>query len=689
LSFIIELKRRNVLRVAAAYVVTAWLVIQVVETILPAFGYGDDAVRVVTIVFGIGLIPALVFAWAFELTPEGLKKEKDVVRSQSITPSTGKKLDRMIMMVLALALGYFAFDKFVLNPQRAVDIAKTAAEAGEQRAREEARLDTFSEKSVAVLPFANRSEKKEDEYFTDGMHDEILTRLSRIASLKVISRTSVMNYRGTDKSIPEIARELSVATILEGGVQRSGNHVRINVQLIDAHTDEHVWADIYDRELTAENLFAVQSDISTSITQALKAKLTPNESLALKKPPTDNLQAYDAYMAGRAKLYSPTKSDVEQAAKQFLSATELDADFAAAWAGLCESHLDLYQKSRNIKHFTIAEAACKSALKLDDSQAEVLVAMALLYSLSGKYSHAEVSLRRADFAKAEQALSQIGNFDDLSIRAQLDLGSVLAHQGRLAEAEATLQKVARVDPRNWQAQTSLFGFYYTESDLPNRFELAAHHASLAAALKPNVALVWNNLGSANYMLAQYDQAADAWQHSLEIEPTRTAYTNTGIALYNARKFVEAAAMQEKAIEMAPNDFRSWGRLGDALRFIPGKDDEAKQAFTTATEFAKKNLEVNDQDWRTWGLLSGYLVNMDHFKDAILAAERALQLAQRNSESLYYAAFVEHVSGNNERTLDLLEEAVIKDPAYRDFIKVDPSFDSLSAHPRFRVLTSDR
>jgi len=221
MSLFSELKRRNVFRVGIAYIVVAWLVIQVAETIFPLFGFGDGPTRLVVIMLAIGFIPVLIFSWAFELTPQGLMRESEIDPDRSITAHTGKKLDRVIIVVLVVALGYFAFDKFVLDPQRDVEITESATRAGAEQAREEARLGMFSDKSVAVLPFVNRSERKDDEYFTDGMHDELLTRLSRIASMKVISRTSVMHYRNTEKTTPEIARELSVATILEGGVQRS------------------------------------------------------------------------------------------------------------------------------------------------------------------------------------------------------------------------------------------------------------------------------------------------------------------------------------------------------------------------------------------------------------------------------------------------------------------------------------
>jgi len=475
LSFLNELKRRNVLRVAAAYVVSAWLVIQVVETIFPAFGFGDAAVRIVTIVFAIGLIPTLIFAWAFELTPEGLKKESEVDRSQSITPYTGKKLDRMIMVVLALALGYFAFDKFVLNPQRVADIAKTAAEAGKERAREEARLEMFDEKSVAVLPFANRSEKKEDEYFTDGMHDEILTRLSRIASLKVISRTSVMNYRGTDKSIPEIARELSVATILEGGVQRSGNHVRINVQLIDAHTDEHLWAEIYDRELSAENLFAIQSEISTEIAKSLQATLSPEEKSRVYDLPTRNLEAYKHFLRGRQLMASRNTSDMEEALAEFKKATELDPDFALAWVGVADSvHLlDEAGAYDKLEHHKVHREAVEKALALNDQLGEVYTSLAFSYAerpgeMIERYEKMQAAFIKAlelnpNYAqtyiwyantyvgadrkeKRLQLLYKAAQLDPLSSIIQINLAGALQEVGKLAESRQVVEEILQRDP---------------------------------------------------------------------------------------------------------------------------------------------------------------------------------------------------------------------------------------------------
>ncbi len=673
MSFFTELERRNVFRVVAAYVVMAWLVIQVVETILPAFGFGSTSVRIVIIIFVIGTVPALILSWVYELTPEGLKKEKDVDRNKSITPHTGKKLDRMIMLTLALALSYFAFDKFVLSPHRALEQQKyqeLKVEAARQEGRSEALVETINDKSIAVLPFVNRSQLQEDEYFTAGMHDELLTRLAHVSALKVVSRTSVLRYRDSIKSIPQIAKELSVSSILEGGVQRVGNQVRVNVQLINAQTDEHIWAEIYDRELTAENLFAIQTEISRAITQALQARLTPAENQAIEQIPTDNLAAYDAYITGRTKLNSVARADLDNAIAHFTTATQLDPMFASAWAGLCEANLSLYTQTSDQLYFETAEQTCNQALALDDSRVDVHVALGALYRNSGLYSRAEVSVQHANYKKAEQALENALSINNYSVDALVELGRILAAQNRLAEAEIELLRAEELDPDYWASQTSLFNFYYGDSDRPDHYELAARHAVRAASIRPDMAASWNNLGTAKYMLLQYDQAADAWQQSLAIEPTRTAYTNTGLALFNASRFEESVVMQKKALALAPQDHRVSGRLAEALSRIEGEHDHALEVYAQAADLARQKLEINSQDWHTLAYLAKYLANTGEIEEAKVMSQRAIPLSGRHPEALLYAADVYLADGNTDTYLSLLEEMVTKDPSYRQFIDVD-------------------
>ena len=256
-SFFEELKRRNVLRVAAAYGVVAWIIIEAGSVLLPTFGASETAFKGYVVVVLAGFLVSLVFAWAFEVTREGVKLEKNVDRSESITPQTGRTLDFSIIGLLIVALGISV--TLNVTGMRTSDYSSAMA---------------VNRLSIAVLPFRSRSMDPENVLFADGIHDDLLTRLANIGALKVISRTSVMEYRDTTKNLRQIGDELGVGTILEGAVQRVGDNVRITAQLIDAETDEHLWAKAYDRQLSMQNIFAIQSEISEEITGALKATLT-------------------------------------------------------------------------------------------------------------------------------------------------------------------------------------------------------------------------------------------------------------------------------------------------------------------------------------------------------------------------------------------------------------------------------
>jgi len=267
MSLLSELQRRNVIRVAMAYVVAAWLIIQVVETIFPAFGFSDKAVRIIVIIFGIGFFPAVIAAWLFEFTPDGLKFDKDADRSATGSPAMHHKLDRIIIVVLLLGISFFAFDKFVLAPDRAA--VREAAVA--EQAAAEARVGFYGSRSIAVLPFENMSSDPEQEYFVDGIAEEVLNLLSRIRELRVISRSSAFAFKGQDLEIPEIAKRLDVAHVLEGSVRKIGNTVRVTAQLIEARTDTHLWSHTYEREL--ENVFAIQDEIAADVARNLQIVL--------------------------------------------------------------------------------------------------------------------------------------------------------------------------------------------------------------------------------------------------------------------------------------------------------------------------------------------------------------------------------------------------------------------------------
>src|SRR5215471_12633351 len=273
-----ELKRRNVYKVAIAYAVVAWLLLQIATQVFPFLEIPNWAIRLVIMLLAIGFPIALVLAWAFELTPEGIKRTEDVDLSKSIRRKTGRKLDFLIIAVLLLVIAALLFQR--LHPKVSPAISSSP------------------EKSIAVLPFENLSEDKANAYFAEGIQEEILTRLAKIADLKVISRTSTQSYGSKPRNLAEIAKQLGVANILEGSVQKAGDQARINVQLINAQTDSHLWADTYDRKLT--DIFGVESEIARGIAESLQAKLTGHEEQALAVKPTNNPEAYDAYLRGLA-----------------------------------------------------------------------------------------------------------------------------------------------------------------------------------------------------------------------------------------------------------------------------------------------------------------------------------------------------------------------------------------------------
>ena len=297
-SFFAELKRRNVYKVAIAYGVVAWLLMQVASQIFPFFEIPSWAVRLVVLLLIIGFPVAVILAWAFELTPEGIKREEDVDLGSSITRKTGRKLDFFIIAVLVLVIGLLLFQRLHHNVPPAVS--------------------SSPEKSIAVLPFENLSRDPDNAYFAEGIQEEILTRLAKIADLKVISRTSTQRYQSKPGNLAEIAKQLGVANILEGSVQKAGDQVRVNVQLLNAQTDSHLWAETYDRKLT--DIFGVESEIAKGIAESLQAKLTGREEQALAVKPTNNPEAYDAYLRGlafEARCFSSFNSRSRKEGHQF------------------------------------------------------------------------------------------------------------------------------------------------------------------------------------------------------------------------------------------------------------------------------------------------------------------------------------------------------------------------------------
>ena len=326
MKFIQKLKSRNIPRVALAYLVSAWVIFQIADTILPNIGLSTEAVQTVIFIAAIGFVPFLVFAWVFEFTPEGLRRETDIRRSQAGVEASSRKLDILIISMLAVALAYFAVDKFLVDPRRDVAMVESAVESAVQRVEEE--IFDSTGYSLAVLPFVNMSSDPEQAYFSDGLAEELLNLLARIPELRVAARTSSFKFRDANVAIPEIAGQLNVSYVLEGSVRKAGNRVRVTAQLIRGRDGYHLWSETYDR--TLQDIFAVQDDISAAVVESLKLKILGERPRARATDP----EAYALYLQGR---YFNDRRDPEHWSKSveaYREALALDPDYAAAWAGL-------------------------------------------------------------------------------------------------------------------------------------------------------------------------------------------------------------------------------------------------------------------------------------------------------------------------------------------------------------------
>src|SRR5437588_7383026 len=339
-NFFAELKRRNVIRFAGLYLVGAWLLVQVAGTVLPMFGAPDWLPRSIVILLAIAFVPALIFSWVFEMTPQGLKRDDEVPIEQSIAPQPARRMNRMIIAVLVIALGYFVFDKFALTPRREAALV-AARPSGEPKSAANA-------KSVAVLAFANLSDDKGSEYFSDGISEELLTVLQKIPGLHVAARTSAFSFKGKNATAQEIGQKLGVAHLVEGSVRKAGDVVRIAARLTQANTGEEQWSENYTRNL--KDVFAVQTEIAQTIVEQLRGQLTDGatnpttraeiqaEVRAAVKGGTKNVEAHESYLQGRFFENRHSEKSAREALAAYQHAVDLDPRFAIAWAGVARTH---------------------------------------------------------------------------------------------------------------------------------------------------------------------------------------------------------------------------------------------------------------------------------------------------------------------------------------------------------------
>jgi len=453
-NFLAELKRRNVYKVAVAYIVGGWALSEGISQVFPVFDVPNGIIRLIVILIIAGLPVALVLAWMFEITPEGIKR----TATADAMPASAKPKKYVWLYVVVIgavvSIGLFFLGRY------SAQNASGAARAG---------ASELPQKSIAVLPFDNLSRDPDNAFFAEGVQDEILTRLAKIADLKVIARTSTQRFKSTPDDLQQIAKQLGVMNILEGTVQRAGDQVRVNVQLINAVTDAHLWAETYDRKLT--DIFAVESEIAKAIAETLQAKLTGAEKSSIAKAPTANPEAYELYLKGRFFWNKRTGTDLRKAIDYFNQAIAKDPNYALAYVGLADSYLLLssYAAVSPRESLPPARSALKKALELDDSLAEAHASFGLLATLELDLHGALDELKRAVelkpnyatahhwLALAHLTLAQFGpaiseakraiELDPLSLVINADTSWIYFSARRYNEAEAQVRKTLEIDPQ--------------------------------------------------------------------------------------------------------------------------------------------------------------------------------------------------------------------------------------------------
>jgi TolB-like protein/Flp pilus assembly protein TadD len=652
-GFFDEVKRRKVYRVAAAYIIAAGGAIQLASASFPAWELPNWALRLVIVLLLLGFPIALMLAWAYDITAQGIQ----------VTPPTAARARhrrRNVIMLVASGVVISAAAGFFLLP--GVSARKV-------------------DKSIAVLPFENLSDEKENAYFADGIHDDVLTNLSKISDLKVISRTSVMPYRGKASNVREIGKALGVATVLEGSVRRIGNRVRVNVQLVNADTDEHLWAEDYDRDLT--DVFAIQTDLAQKIVRELQAKLSPIEKAQIERKPTENGEAYLAFVQAHDLCTRPDKfrTNIEKAEQLFEQATRLDPDFAEAFAGLAWVHDWSYHDfdptpARKEK----ARAAAETAIRLQPDLPEAHLALGFYHYYCERNYQAALN----EFAIAKRRLPN-------SAEVYLAIGAIERRQGKWTESTANLEKAASLSPKdawilknlgdNYRANKN---FETADKTLDRAIEAAPQSFAFRAA-KGDLAIEWR--GDFSVMekeLAGVPPGAD---------PEGYVTLSRWYLLTLQRKFPEALAVvrqMNERHERTAHEPRSFYE-GIVYSYLNDKK-KARSAFEEARLIAERSVRESPDSATRHVLLGQILAGLGQKEAAIAEGKRAIELLPEAEDALTGPkitrglAIIYARTGEIDHALPLLDHLLTVPAGVTvPLLELDPVWDPLRADPRFQAL----
>jgi TolB-like protein/Tfp pilus assembly protein PilF len=673
-NFVGELKRRNVYKVAIAYAVVAWLLMQIASQIFPFFEIPNWAVRLVVLLLAIGFPVALILAWAFELTPEGIKRTEDVDVSKSVRRKTGRKLDFLIIAVLLLVIGVLLFQRFRPNVSSTVSSAP--------------------EKSIAVLPFENLSEDKANAYFADGIQEEILTRLAKIADLKVISRTSTQRYQSKPGNLSEIAKQLGVANILEGSVQKASDTVRVSVNLIQAASDSHLWAETYDRKLT--DIFGVESEIAKGIAESLRAKLTGREEQALAAKPTNNPEAYDAYLHGLAfEARSGYSNDaLRKTIDSYERAVQIDSNFALAWARLSRAHAYFY--FHNVDPIAarpdVAKKALENAQKLQPNSPETLLAL-------GYYQYWVLR----DYGLAKTTFALVSKMLPGSSEVPNALGSVTRREGHWDESVVYWEQALALDPRNVDLLVNAAWTYATLRQFPVALKLYGRTLDIipndpdVMALKAGIYQAEGNL----------EQAAKGLSEISTQTPSENAFAAKLTQLRLERNFSEAVRLlqaRQAQFHFASESDKARNQVLLAeVQHLAGDTAGARATAEQARNTLEPLCKNQPDNHYVVALLSVAYAVLGEKDSALKEAERAIVLLPSAKDRAAGPGLEENLAviqmtfGENSQAISILTQllqtpygsSLYDTPVTPALLRLDPIWDPLRADPAFQKLCEEK
>jgi TolB-like protein/tetratricopeptide (TPR) repeat protein len=635
-SFVSELRRRNVLRVAAAYALVAWIIIEAGSVLLPTFGASDTTFQIYVILVLAGFVVSLILAWIFEVTPDGVKLEKDIDRS--VEPPASDKVVTNYAIIGLLAVALIVSITFNVTDIRD-DAEPTAAEIMANRA------------SIAVLPFASRSATATDSLFADGVHDDLLTKLANIGSLRVISRTSVMEYRDTTKNLRQVGDELGVDTLLEGTVQHVGTTVRINVQLIDAETDEHLWARIYDRELTEQNLFKVQSEVSGEIAAALHTTLIPAEQIDAVDIPTENLRAYSLYTSARDDLYLRRLETLQSAKAQLEEALELDPDYAEARVALAEAIILLsinHQAIPNEEAFEQGNRLIEEAIDLNPDLSDAYATLGLL-----KTSIWSTTRLGTENLEAEAAFEQALALNPNNARAYMWFAVLRDAEQRTDEAIGYYHRSMQLDPLGRVPYNNLPSMYAQRGENEYAIRLWLD----AIEIHPDWPVPYNLMTIQLASMGRLDEAMAWFQLTMEKSTSSEQIGNLGVGLYaqfgdyeRARNMLETqspdhplAAMREPFLRLLDQDFAGASAL--MADILDSENDLPVFMYGIASDVA---------------LLAGDLEAARQYMyvaNPVMRLDTEIESNRFTIRDIVKLAYIEKIEGNVARSTELLNSAL--------------------------------